>query len=140
MSISSLTDYLVAKIKSVDGVDPSFVYPFENPQMPGYPCIGVTLKEWKGKFLTNMSNERTYMFTVRIYQEATKTNMGPEDADSNLRALADSLIAAFDGDNRLGGSDVYTLPVAGRMLWMQGEPIRVMEVDVECHDVVQAVG
>lgn len=140
MSIVNLSSYLATKIKAISGVDAGQVYEFDNPQMGGFPSIGITLKDWNAVFLTNQENLQRYVFTVRIYQEVAKQNIGTETVESNLRTLADTIIASFNSDNKLNSNDTYTMPIAGRMAWLANQPIRVMEIDIECHDVVSATG
>lgn len=140
MSIVNLSSYLATKVKAISGVDSRYVFEFDNPKMGGYPTISVTLKEWRAIFLTNVQNQESYIYTIRIYQEVAKQNIGVESVESNLRTLADAIIASFNSDNKLGNNDIYTMPIGGRTAWLSDQPIRIMEIDVECRDVVTATG
>lgn len=139
MSLVNLSSYLVTKVKGFTGVDAGHVFPYDNPQWGAFPAIAIVLKEFDGKFLTNQSNELIATYTIRIYQEVTKTNTGPATAEANLLALADAIITGFYNDNKLGNNDVYTLPIKGKAGWT-GDSVRVYEIDVECHDVLTATG
>lgn len=140
MSLVSLSSYLVNKVKGIQGVQAGRVYDYEDSKFDGYPAISITVKDWSQTWVTNAQNNTAYTFTIRIYQEITKNNIGPAQAESNLRTLADNIIASFNSDNRLGENAIYTRPIGGRSGYVQDQPIRTYEIDVEVHDVVGATG
>ena len=138
--IEALSNYIAGKVKNVTGVTSSWVHEFDSPAWEGYPAISIFCKSWQGKFLTNTQHERTVIMCIRIYQDITKNNIGAQASEDLLRTLSDNIITSFDNDNKLGLTDTYTLPISGSWGWVQAQPIRTVEVDIECRLVSSAVG
>ena len=135
MSIISTQNYIVSKIQTISGINSNSVFPYEEPTWSIWPAISVTLKESTGKFITNQQNERHYIFTIRLYQEISKGNVGAAQAETNLMSLADLIIESFDTDLKLGNHDVYTMPPPVVTGWIQNQPIRTFEIAVDCVDI-----
>ena len=140
MSVTSLKTEIVNKIKGLSGIDQNIVFDFESPKWDGFPVVAVTLKSGMGKFLTTATNERHYIFTIRIYQEIARGNIGGQVAEENLMSIVDTIIQSFDDDIRLNRTDVYTIPPTVSAGWVQGEPIRIIELEVDARDVTPATG
>lgn len=135
MSIVTTQTYLVNKIKAIAGVPADSVYPFESMSWTVYPVITITLKSGYGKFITTQQNERHYLFAIRVYQEIVKGNVGAEKAESNLMRLSDLIIDAIDKDIKLGTTNVYSIPPATTTAWVQNQPIRIVEFELDCIDI-----
>ena len=140
MSLQTVSNYIVNKIKAVPDINPDAVYDYEDPTFAKYPAISVTVKEWSQTWLTNQQNETRYIYTIRVYQEINKNNIGVKQVEDNLRSITDTLIAAFNADNKLGATVVFSKPIGGRTGYIQNEPIRTYEFDLEVHDVITSIG
>lgn len=134
--ISTIKSYIVSRLLTLGGI--SAAYGFENPSQESYPFATCILKDWSGTFITNGQHERHYVFTIRIYQDYTVSNIGPEQAEANLIQLADQINALFDNDNQLNTQVVFCMPIGGRTGYVQDVPIRTYEFDLEVVDIVTA--
>lgn len=134
-AISTLSDYLVYKMQAISGIDPQYVFDYENAEMNGFPWVTVVLNDFVGEFVTNAQNLRTYNFTIRVYQEISSHLYGADNGEQRLRTLGDSIISALDADYRLGNRCIYSNPISARYGWLQDRPVRTFEITLEAKTI-----
>lgn len=76
---------------------------FPTGNFDGYPAAVIIPKGSEGTWLDSARNERTYRFTINLYQEQTKAGRSQEEADSVMGNSIDAIVTAFDKDKDLGG-------------------------------------
>lgn len=111
------------------------LFDYARTQMPAYPAITVYPSDSQAQFGDTSRNERHYTFSIRAYQERTKT--GEQASEQTMRRLSDSLIALFDANpyldnNRLNGRG-FCRPIPSVWKFAQAEQvdIRIAEVLLE---------
>lgn len=134
----TLVAAVVAKVRESTLVDSSHVYDHRKRTFDAYPAVVVAASDTLDPaFADTDRNRRTYLISVRIFQE--RSEQGDSNAERILREIADDLIAKFDADaylnNTLAGRG-FTRPIPGRFLEPptvgEGPDLIGMEILVEC--------
>ena len=114
------------------------IFDNELTDLAGYPSATITVNNLKGKMLDNARNERHYEFIIRIFIDRNKQNFGSSKAETILRTLADEFITKVDSDPTFGNNCVDSKPSDARFGYVnrQNQNIRMMEVTIDCVDVV----
>jgi hypothetical protein len=68
-----------------------------------YPIAVINPIGGDGEVIDTHRIERTFRFTVKLYQEQSHVGKTPAEADTLMTAAADALLIAFDQDKDLGG-------------------------------------
>jgi hypothetical protein len=76
---------------------------YPTAKFKGYPAAVIIQKGVTGSWLDTGRNERTFRFTIDLYQEQTKAGRTQEQADEIMSTSADAILTAFDQDKDLGG-------------------------------------
>jgi hypothetical protein len=96
-----------AKLLSlVDGVGASIfkdVVDYPTAKFAGFPSVVIIQKGVTGEWLDTGRNERTFKFTIDLYQEQTKVGRTQEQADQIMAESTDAILTAFDTDKDFGG-------------------------------------
>jgi len=132
MSYSTIKNRIVADIQDITGI--RNVYSYENPNLAGYPAACVVAVNVNDIWLDSMTNEREYVFKVRVYQEMEKTT--PENADGIIDNLIDALMNKFASDYTLNGTckGCWVKSVLG---WVDREgTIRTYELEIIAKDLI----
>ncbi len=105
-TLSGILELIIDKLESInDGENKIFseIKGFPTSDFKGYPSISIIPKGSTGEWLDSARNERTFSFTINLYQEQTPAGRTAEQANEILISCVDSIYQAFDKDNDLGG-------------------------------------
>lgn len=79
------------------------VFDYPNGDFKEYPVAVILNTGASGEFLDTARNERTFHFTINLYQENSEAGKDKEEADEIMTETVDKVITAFDQDKDLGG-------------------------------------
>jgi hypothetical protein len=79
------------------------VFDYPNGDFKNYPVAVILNTGASGSFLDTARNERTFHFTINLYQENTDAGEDKETADEVMTETVDAVINSFDKDKDLGG-------------------------------------
>lgn len=97
---------LETKLKSLhNGTAPIFgdVFKYAQGDFAKYPVAAVYETGGKGAVIDTHRNQRTYNFTIKLYQEQSKAGKTKAEASLIMRGATDAILTAFDTDKDLGG-------------------------------------
>jgi len=104
---------LVTKIQSIKvGAVSVFgqVTDYAAGDFTNYPAVVVRPSGGTGEYIDTARNERTFAFTVDLFQEQSEVGKTKEEASDILESVVDKLLIAFDQDKTLG-NEVQTVEV-----------------------------
>lgn len=115
------------------------VYNYEKQKPDGIPFATLTPSSNESDYDTTTENQRVYAFTLRLYNERSKP-IKPEDAETTMRELVDSVMDDLDKNHRLSGLEketgyTFLLMESAPSLWGYIEEpaqYRVAEIIVRC--------
>lgn len=134
-----ISNYLkTALIPTVISIRSSNIFDHELTDLAGFPAATITATELIGKPLDNTRNERIQRFTIRIFIDRNKQNLGSNTAESVLRTLADEIILKVDAEPTLGGNCIDAKAFDAKFGYIDRESnnIRVMEITLDCRDAI----
>jgi hypothetical protein len=79
------------------------IFDYPEAKFENYPVAVIMSKGIEGEILDTSRNQRTFKFTIDLYQEQTKAGRTPEEAEKIMGRASDKIIEAFDTDQDLGG-------------------------------------
>jgi len=137
MSFVNLTAYIKKKLEGIAEIE--FVEDYDAAKLNGYPAATFNPTEHAADFHTTTENLRSYIFTIRLYQEMKKTS--PKQAEKILRELVDKVLDEFDKDPNLGGNCDWSLALPSRWGFQEREagPVRVAELRLTCNKVISTL-
>jgi len=94
------------KLKALhNGTAPIFgdVFKYAQGDFHNYPVAVITEAGGKGQVIDSHRNQRTYNFTIKLYQEQSRAGKTKQEASVIMREAADAILTAFDQDKDLGG-------------------------------------
>lgn len=133
---NTLSNAIVNKIKESSEVDSTAVFDYAKSQITEYPAITVTASDNANpSFADTVRNRRSYVFSVKIYQEMTEKS--EQDAERILRTLVDDVIDLFDTDRYIndalaGRGFAFPIPSVWRFIQSEQATARMAEVLIEC--------
>jgi hypothetical protein len=102
-----IKELIIDKLQSiVDGAGKTIfgdVFGYPEAEFKEYPVAVVMSKGIDGENLDSGRNQRTFQFTVDLYQEQTRAGRTPEEAENIMGRTTDKIIEAFDTDPNLSG-------------------------------------
>lgn len=115
---NDLVDAVKAKVVTSTEIDSDNVFDYRRSRFEGFPaCVVVASNISNAEFADNQRNRRSYMVSIRIYQDRTAQNYS--DAERIIRTISDDLIDIFDADPYLGNTLAgrgFIRPIPGRFL------------------------
>lgn len=96
--------------KSVFG----YVSDIATGNFTGYPAVVITPTEANGEVLDTGRNERTFKFTIDLYQEQSEVGKTKTEAGELLEGLVDTILETFDQDKNLSNEVVIVKVVTMR--------------------------
>jgi len=137
--IVDISAKIASELSNITGLHDVYAYEPDKPTDGKYPFASVSLSNFEGKFGDTIRNERTYTFTIRVYQERTK--VGNLMAERLLREICDEILTNFDNNTTLDGMVKWVKPVSGTFVYVDREigDTRVAEIDLECFNVVPSL-
>ena len=79
------------------------VFSYAKGDFKNYPVAVVANTGASGEVLDTHRNERTFHFTIDLYQEESQAGRTPEEADEIMTDAVDAVLLAFDTDRDLSG-------------------------------------
>ena len=76
----------------------------------GYPAVVIRPTGGEGEYIDTARNERTFNFTIDLYQEQSDDGKSREEASDIMETSVDLVLEAFDQDKTLG-NEVQTVHV-----------------------------
>lgn len=111
-----------------DITDLKEVYAEEPQTLLGFPCATISAVSHADNFADTSRNQRTFIFTIRLYQRVNDVAHG----ESVLMGIADAVIEDIEEDPTLGGTCDFARPTRGNWTYVEREvPVRVCEITVE---------
>jgi hypothetical protein len=136
MSLLTVKNKIVDKLNSMSSIKAAFNWETSNKDGK-FPYATVTLREGEGEFVSSSHNSRTRGFTIKVYQEQSKTGQGPENAERIITQFIDELETAFDMDTTLSGTVKYVYPFSWRAGYEDREfDTRILEIDLDAYEIV----
>lgn len=142
MSLTSGYSVLSNAIKNIVLASPlvnaSEVYQYEKNRFQGYPAVTITMKSGQNVFADTARNMRSFIFSVKVYQERLDIPGGEAEAENAVRNVVDNLIGLLEQDTtQLGGTlsgKGFMKPINSAALYVQAPDVnvRLVEFDVEC--------
>jgi len=105
-TIEGIKALLKTKIESlkIGGVDIfGEVFDYAEGNFSNYPVAVITPAGGTGEVIDTHRIERTFNFTVKLYQEQSKAGKTKEEADEIMTKASDAILLAFDQDEDLSG-------------------------------------
>lgn len=136
---AGISSYLISSLlPSVTTLRTANIFNHELTDLAGFPSATVTAQELQGKVLDNSRNERIQRFTIRVFIDRNKQNLGSSQAETILRTLADEITLKLDADPSLGGNCIDSKPYDAKFGYVDRENnnIRVMEITLDARDVI----
>ena len=112
-TIVDIKALLVTKIEGIKvGADSVFgqVTDYATGDFTKYPAVVIRPIGGTGEYIDTARNERTFTFTIDLYQEQSEVGKSKEEATDILESVVDKLLVAFDQDKTLG-NEVQTVEV-----------------------------
>lgn len=130
-----LKNTLIPSVTSIRGAN---IFDHELTDLAGFPSVTITAQEMVGSILDNVRNQRIYRFTIRVFIERNKQNLGSSQAETVLRTVADELVSKIDADPTLGGNCIDARPFNAKFGYVDREfqDIRLMEITLDCYDAI----
>ena len=129
MSFTSLSSAIETVVSTVTDL----VEVNEHPASPkaGYPAASIFYSGVRAEVLDTKTNQRDYVFTVRIINQY-KDN--PEGSEGVMREVAEKVLNALDKSDNLGGVADFLFPVPGEggFINAEGGAFRFIEIDCVC--------
>lgn len=109
MNLTDISTKIAQKLQDCQTI--KAVYEFETGNAGGnYPMATITPQSFTGEFASTAHNRRSFLFSVKIYQERD-AGFGVEKAERVMREAVDEIITAFDMDTTLSGTVTYCRPI-----------------------------
>lgn len=108
--MSTTLEEIIALIKAkivalkIDG-ESAFgtVLDYADGDFTKFPTAVITEQGGVGEVIDTHRNQRTYQFTIKLYQEQSVKGKTKDEAAIIMRESADAILTAFDQDKDLGG-------------------------------------
>lgn len=132
---NELSAAIAAKVATSVNIDAGNIFEYPKTNLDGYPAVTVTPKDGAGEFGDTARNRRTYIFSVKVYQE--QLEQGRVDTERILRTIIDELITIFDADSYLnshlaGRGFAKPMPSSWDYIFGENSATRVAEILIEC--------
>lgn len=105
-TITSILALLKSKLATLTiSGSPAFgvVFDYADGDFEEYPAAVVTESGGRGQVIDTHRNQRTFQFTIKLYQEQSRAGKTKSEAADIMRACADAILTAFDQDKDLNG-------------------------------------
>lgn len=92
----------------------SEVFDYGEGKFTKYPVAVIKEMAGEGSFLDSARNQRTFEFSLTLYQEISDEGKSKSEAAAIMRSCVDAVIEAFDTDLTLGGESmkIEVVPVS----------------------------
>lgn len=141
---------IIGLINNQVAVNPQWIYNYEPTKPAGYPAIAVVPADGTGVFADTQRNRRSYIFTVKVYQERQSigsqdpTLVPQQEAERVMRALVDSIIQVFDlyANYALAGSNlnvpglVFVKPIPSTWGYINSPDVDIRIANIRLEAVV----
>jgi len=128
MSYVSIGTQIKAILDGVSGLNAVFNY--NEKAIDKWPAAIIVASSHSNKFSDLAANQRDFTFKVYMFHP-TNTATSDEDAEGILRALADAVITAIEGNVTLNGACDWASPTVGTWGYDQREvPVRYVELTI----------
>jgi len=132
-----IKDKIIEKLEEADGIDN--VYGYEKGDLGGFPSVCVIGAEFSSDWITEMKNNRVYIFKIKIRQEIKDEFRGAEGGEDVLDELTDSIMEIFEQDYTLEGTADKVF-VKGVKAWEKREMMmRVLEMTIQAEKLVSII-
>lgn len=104
---------LITKIESIQvGGESIFgqVTDYATGNFLKFPAVVVRPNSATGEYVDTARNERTFNFSIDLYQEQSKAGKTKDEASQIMESAVDQILIAFDQDKTLG-NEVQTVEV-----------------------------
>ena len=105
-TIADILTLITTKVSDLEiSGSPAFgiVLNYADGEFTDYPAAVITEAGGKGQVLDTHRNQRTFQFTIKLYQEQSRAGKTKAEAAGIMRACSDAILTAFDQDKDLGG-------------------------------------
>jgi hypothetical protein len=125
----------------VDGLGASIfkdISDYPTAKFAGYPSVVIIQKGVTGNWLDTGRNERTFKFTIDLYQEQSKAGRTQDQADKIMAESVDAILTAFDQDKDFGGQLQIVRVVSATFDFKSGntETFNYATFEVDCVAIV----
>lgn len=132
---NELSAAIVAKIQTSTNINSSYVYDYAKSNLDGFPAVTVVPKDGSGDFADTQRNQRSYTFSIKVYQEQLEQNRN--DSERIIRTIVDELMTMFDADGYLGQTlqgRGWSRPIPSTWDFILGENsvTRTAEILIDC--------
>ena len=140
-TLAQIKALIKAKLQTlVDGGGISIfkdIYDYPTGKFTSFPAIVIVNTGASGTWLDCGRNERTFTFTLELYQEQL-ANKTQSEADIIMTACADAILTAFDTDKDLAGEVEIVRVVSATFDFKGGntEPFNFATFNIECVAIV----
>lgn len=86
------------------------VVDYAKGDFTGYPAVIIRSTGGVGEYIDTARNERTFSFTIDLFQEQSEEGKSKEQASDIMENAVDKILEAFDQDKTLG-NEVQTVEV-----------------------------
>jgi len=117
-AFSNIKDKIKDKIDSNTKIQETHEYP--AIKFNGYPAATIVPSDNENDFETTTTNQRTYAFQIRLFQEIKHTTL--DEAYEAMYDLIDDVLDDFDKDQSMTG---VTMPTGYTMLIVEAVPSSV---------------
>ncbi len=130
MSYSTFHGRLKTTLDGISGIN--VVYGSEVSKFSGFPAVTLTPAENSDATLDTASNERTYSFLVRVFNEFDTESA--ETVDAEMMALVDTILDEIDSADYSSSGAFFNPKIAiggFKFLENEGGWLRIFEFTVE---------
>ncbi len=105
-TITEVIDLIETKLKALkNGTAPIFgdVFKYDDGDFKKFPVALIMESGGRGQVIDSHRNQRTYNFTIKLYQEQSQAGKTKQEASVIMRSATDAILTAFDADKDLAG-------------------------------------
>lgn len=108
------------------------VYNNDRKEIASFPTACIIAKGHRSEPWDTAGNKRNFIFIIRLYVRIAEGEQGSQDAETDLRRVADSIIETIEGNVTLNGTCSFTRASQGDAGFVEREfPMRYMDITVE---------
>jgi hypothetical protein len=105
-TLTEVIDLIETKLKALkNGTAPIFgeVFKYDDGDFKKFPTALITESGGRGQVIDSHRNQRTYNFTIKLYQEQSQAGKTKAEAATIMRSATDAVLLAFDADKDFSG-------------------------------------
>ena len=132
-NFASLRTAITTKLQGISALQA--VYDSFTANFSGFPAAMFEPAADPSVFADNRDNEHIYSFDLFLVQELN--TQGRSTSIGTLVTAVDAVVAAFEGDDSLGGACLYSETMASGWdeVTLSDGPVKYAKITIKCHTI-----